>query len=334
MKTKNSHLHELDVLRSSTPILQYDKAANISEWKREAREKLTQMLGLPFASGDGTVTIEYCRELDGYAEYRFSVETERDYFVPCHLLIPKSDKAVPLTICLSGHGGGMHVALGNPKTEKDEKALKEWPHRNMAHRSLKEGRAALVIEARNFGESSLEGYGSTCTESAKIALLMGRTVAGERVWDAMRILDAVEKHFTQIDMTNIVCTGNSGGGTVSYYLACLDERITAAAPSCSICEYEYSIAAMPHCICNHIPNIRKYFEMSDLAGLISPRVLVIAAGKEDDIFPIEGTEKTFEHIQKIYEASGAQDKCALVVGDGGHLNYADLIWEKLHQMNL
>lgn len=163
---------------------------------------------------------------------------------------------------------------------------------------------------------------------------MGRTVLGERVWDVMRILDVVLANFPQVDPEGIVCTGNSGGGTATYYLACLDERIAAAAPSCSICSYEASIAAMSHCMCNHIPQSRKYFEMGDLAALIAPRNLVIAAGELDDIFPIDGTRETFHKIQQIYKAAGAEDNCALVVGEKGHLNYADLLWKQLRKMGI
>ena len=139
-------------------------------------------------------------------------------------------------------------------------------------------------------------------------------------------------NFPKIDVSDIVCTGNSGGGTATYYLACLDERVTVAAPSCSICTYEASIAAMPHCMCNYIPSIRKYFEMGDLAGLIAPRKLVIAAGTKDGIFPIDATKQNFEKIKFIYEKAGVPNNCALLVCDGGHLNYADQIWEKIHQM--
>ena len=335
MKNYNSHTYEYDLLKGTEPSMSYDGSIPRDEWKSRAKAKLTELLGLPLGECECKAEMEYSKVCDGYTEHRFSVQTEPGYYVPCHLRIPSGvGKPIPLTLCLSGHGGGMHVALGVAKNEKDEAALSSWHHRAMAPRSNKEGRAALVIEARNFGEASLTGYGTSCTEAAKIALLMGRTVIGERVWDAMRILDAVGSAFTEIDMSNIVCTGNSGGGTATYYLACLDERITVAAPSCSICTYEDSIAAMPHCLCNHIPGIRKYFEMGDLAGLIAPRKLVIAAGMTDDIFPIDGTKRCFEKIKFIYGSAGAEESCALVIGDGGHLNYADLIWAKIHGMGI
>lgn len=335
MKTVNSYLYEFEYLKNHKPFLSFDECADFDEWQKKSREKLIELLGLPMEKCDAELTIEYEKTHENFKEYRFLVQTEPGYCVPCHLLIPLNCLyPIPLTLCLSGHGGGMHIALGVSRNAEDTEMLTEWPHRAMGLRAINENRCALIIEARNFGESSVEGYGTSCTEAAKVALIMGRTVIGERVWDAMRILDAVSINFAEVDMRDIVCTGNSGGGTATYYLACVDQRITAAAPSCSICTYEESIAAMPHCLCNHIPSIRKYFEMGDLAGLIAPRILVVAAGEKDKIFPIEGTMRTYEKIKSIYQKADASQNCALVVGDKGHLNYADLIWEKLHQMGV
>ena len=72
--------------------------------------------------------------------------------------------------------------------------------------------------------------------------------------------------------------------------------------------------------------------MGDLAGLIAPRKLIIAAGDKDEIFPIDGTKQNFEKIKFIYEKAGVKDNCALLIASGGHLNYADQIWEKYYQM--
>ena len=335
MKNVNSQLQELAVMKRMVPSMRYDGKRDFELWQGMAREKLKELLGLPLESCPLELEVEYERAGESFTEYRFTVQTELGYYVPCHLLVPcGGSEKYPLTVCLSGHCNGMHIALGRAKNEDDKKSLEEWPHRAIALRSIREGRCALVIEARNFGECSAEGFGISCTESAKTAILLGRTVIGERVWDAMRALDAVAEYFPQVDMENIVCTGNSGGGTATFYLACMDSRITAAAPSCSICDFEDSIAAMPHCLCNHIPYIRKFFEMGDLAGLIAPRKLVIAAGREDPIFPIEGTLKTFDNIKRLYKAASAEDNCALVIGEQGHLNYADLLWETLHQMGI
>ncbi len=332
MKNINTHAYEVELFRSMTPTLRYDGKEPFQAWQKRARAKLEELLGLPLIPGNIVMDIEYTEDFDDFTEYRFMVETEPGYHVPCHLWVPKIEGKIPLTLCLSGHGGGMHVALGRAKCEKDEIALREWTHRAMAPRSIKEGRAALVIENRSFGESSLEGYGTSCQEAAKIAMLMGRTVLGERVWDAMRIVDAVENQFSNIDMSDIVCTGNSGGGTVTFYLACIDERISVAMPSCSVCAFEESIAAKRHCMCNYIPHIRKYFEMGDMGGLIAPRKLIIAAGVSDPGFYIKGSRDAYLQAKAVYDAIGMSDRVAFIEVDNGHLNYADELWAKFHEM--
>ena len=335
MRNFNSHLYEYERFCLTKPSLSYDGEEEFSVWQKRARNKLCELLGLPLDRCDTELKIEYKKENPDCTEYRFSVQTEPSYYLPCHLLVPHGKEGkIPLTICLSGHGGGMHIALGVAKTEEDRCDLAEWPHRAMGPRSVKEGRAALVIEARNFGETSINGYGTSCTEAAKIAILTGRTVIGERVNDAMRVLDAVLESFAFLDKDNIVCTGNSGGGTATLYLAAVDERIAVAAPSCSVCDFEGSIAAMPHCMCNFVPSVRKYFELSDLGGLIAPRKLVVAAGRLDTGFPIEPTEKSFKNIERLYGSAGAAENCALVIGEGGHYNYADLLWQKIHEMGV
>ena len=329
----NSHLRETEVLRQIRPLMIYDGGTPLPEWQAKAREKLNGLLGLPLEGCPDDFRAEYDVVLDGHREIRFTFQSEPGYYVPCQLLLPLSPgSGIPLTLCQSGHGAGMHIAFGQIKKDKDAETLKSWPHRAMALRAIRDGRAALCVEARNFGESSLEGYGTSCTESAKIALLTGRTALGGRVWDSMRALDVIERRFPEIDLSDLVCTGNSGGGTTTYYLACLDERIKFAAPSCSVCTFADSIGAMPHCMCNYVPGIAKYFDMGHMAAMIAPRHLVVAAGREDTIFPIYGVLKCFDQIRRIYDLAGCPDRCRLVIGPSGHFNYADEIWEAIGEM--
>ena len=122
----------------------------------------------------------------------------------------------------------------------------------------------------------------------------------------------------------IACLGNSGGGTATYYSACLEERIKTAVPSCSVCSFDASIAAMEHCLCNYVPGIRKYFDMGEMGGLVAPRNLMLVAGIEDDGFPIDGVKKSYETIKELY--SQTNGKCELLVGNQGHRFYPDIAW--------
>ena len=63
-------------------------------------------------------------------------------------------------------------------------------------------------------------------------LSLGYTPAGVEVWNAIRALDYLETR-PEVDMKRIGLTGISGGGAMTWYTAAVDERIAAAAPSCS-----------------------------------------------------------------------------------------------------
>jgi hypothetical protein len=164
-----------------------------------------------------------------------------------------------------------------------------------------------------------------------VALLLGRTMIGERVWDVSRAIDVLGE-FPEIDVGRTACMGNSGGGTITYFAACLDERISVAMPSCYVCTFRDSIGMIDHCEDNYLPGILQFFEMGDLACLIAPRPLVVVAGRKDLIFPIDGVEETFDTIQRIYAAASAPDRCKLVVGPEGHRFYADLAWPSFREL--
>ncbi len=122
----NSHTHEYRMFCAHRPALAYDGTAPFSEWQKTAREKLEELLGLPLELCDADFETEYEKAYEDYTEYRFTVQTEPGYYVPCHLLIPNNtDGKIPLTVCLSGHGSGMHIALGAAKNKADVEEIAE-----------------------------------------------------------------------------------------------------------------------------------------------------------------------------------------------------------------
>ena len=243
-----------------------------------------------------------------------------------NLLIPQGDVPVPVVICLQGHSKGMHISLGRPKYPGDEELI-SGGDRDFALQIIREGYAAFVLEQRGFGECGGTPNGPACQQPAMAALLLGRTLIGERVWDVMRSVDLIRDHFTELDADRIAVMGNSGGGTTTIYAAAMDPRIAAAMPSCAFCGYEASIGAQHHCTCNYVPGIMNYFDMGDLAGLIAPRPLVIVNGALDTIFPIESAREQFAIAESYYAAADAAAKIAHIVGAEGHRFYAAQGWE-------
>jgi dienelactone hydrolase len=247
------------------------------------------------------------------------------------LLPKKADKKIPLILAVHGHSAsGKEIYVGNYTNEKEHRSIVE-EERDIAVQAVKHGYAAIAPDMRAFGELTNHHdpkYGWIYCRSLQMhAQLFGRTLIGERVWDVGRLIDFAET-IPCIDMSRIAITGNSGGGTVSLFTAATDTRIALAAPSCYFCTFQHSIAAdIPHCECNFIPGIATLGEMWDIAGLVVPRPFLAIAGQTDHWFPIEATKEAFEKLKKIYANNGADDKCELYIGDGGHRYYKDGAWK-------
>lgn len=324
------------LLKSIKPSLAFDPRRDFQAWRQEVKAKLRELIGVLPDKVPLNIRIEYEQDNGPFREVRFVFSTEPCADVPCHLLIPQQgDKPYPVVICLQGHSSGMHISLGRPKYKGDEECIAG--DRDFALQAIREGYAALVMEQRCFGEREDQRppnratTGRRCHHATMTALLLGRTMIGERVWDVSRAIDALHE-FPDVDTGRIGCMGNSGGGTTTYFAACLDERIGTAMPSCYVCTFRDSIGMIDHCECNYIPGILGYFEMGDLSCLIAPRPLIVVAGREDEIFPIHGVEETFDTIRQIYTAAGAGDRCRLVVGEDGHRFYADLAWPVFREL--
>lgn len=333
MKVNGDLCHDL-ITEKTKPVLSFDENKDFFSQREELKNKFIELSGIDAISRNAcplNIDTEYTEKKDGYKITRFTFESETGAVVPCYLLIPDTGKKkYPVAITLQGHSTGFHNSIGVAKYEGDEKDL---PRVAFALQAVENGYAALAIEQRGMGETKPQKekrlWGKMCSFTAQAAFLLGRTLIGERVWDVSKAIDALA-YFPECNTDHILITGSSGGGTASYYAACYDERIKICAPSCSFCPYKESILDIYHCACNFIPSAYKYFDMQDLACLIAPRKLVIVAGREDIIFPIEGVERGYETVRKIYEKAGCPENCDLVVTPKGHYFCPEETWKNIN----
>ncbi len=343
MRNQNPKNIIMNLAENYKPLLRYNERENFGEWQKTAREKLCELLGLdliPDCNDDlEIVSVTKC---DGYEDTYFSFQGEQGFYVPCHILKPENSKEnLPVVICIQGHSTGMHISIGTPKYEGDEDDITSGD-RDYARIAVKKGYCAIAIEQRYMGECGGTEKGTGCQNrpvdgiNALPTLLFGRTAIGERVHDVMKLTDIVTSGkyelFNCINPEDILITGNSGGGTTSFYAACVDERIKYAVASCCFCTYKDSIIDISHCGCNYIPSVARYFDMGDLVGLIAPRGLVLVAGEKDKIFPLNGVKKAYITAKYLYKTVRAEDKIELVIGDGGHRYYVEKAFKALDNM--
>lgn len=335
MKTYNSKEVVAEISKKIQAQMQFDESKDFSLWRNDASKKLTELLSLPFNSCEDEFKITGIEQHEEFKKVKFEFQSEEGYFIECEMLCPiTQEKPLPVAICLQGHSSGKHISLGYGKFKQDTEGYIN--RSNIAVQAVRNGYCSVAFDQRYMGVAGQDEKGNPAcivTNAIFPTLLIGRTPIGERVWDIKRVIDVLEKYLTEyIDPKKIMCMGNSGGGTATFYAAALDERIYLAVPSCSVCSFDDSIIPISHCGCNYIPGIRRYFDMGDIGCLIAPRKLIVVNGDKDEIFPIEGAKKSYDVICKSYNLMNKSENCRMVIGDGGHRFYGDDVWPVINEM--
>jgi len=327
--------------RASTP-------AGVAAWQAAFRPRLRSLLGIDRIAARGPCDLlpEHAGTEDcgDHIREEWTIQSEPGFRVPFFLLRPKDGDGEgagpaagqrPLVITPHGHGkAGKRTYAGLWADERERRELEEG-ERDVAVQAVREGYVAIAPDVRAFADLRLRqdrerDATSSCRTLQMHALLFGRTLVGERVWDVSRLIDYAGTR-PEIDASRIVVTGNSGGGTVSLFAAACDLRIGIAVPSSYFCTFEASIGSIHHCECNYVPGLLAEAEMYDVAGLIAPRPFLAVAGRHDPIFPYPAVQEAFAHLQGIYAAAGVPEHCRLHTGEGGHRYYRAGVWPSVRQ---
>jgi len=302
-------------------------------WQADARERLRTTLGFEVIERDGPVDLDprlvATADADGHERQTWTIATEPGFRVPFYLLVPDDgEPPYPTVLALHGHTtAGKDLAAGLVTGDEREQTI-GVEERDMARQAVDRGYAALAPDMRGFGDLTPPEdprAGGTCRTLQVHAQLFGRTLAGDRTWDALQVAEFARGR-QELDADPLAVTGHSGGAAVALFAAALDTGLSPAVVSSYFCAFEDSIAAIDHCDCNYVPGLCELGEAWDLAGLLAPRPVRFLAGRDDEIFPLAGVRRAFEHLEPIYAAAGAPDACDLVVGDGGHRYFGDAAW--------
>ena len=312
-----------------------DYPGGIARWRTDAREELGRLLGLDkIASSVGdhrpTVKLDQAQDLGDYTRRKGTIETEPDVRIPFWLLEPKGAGPWPLAILPHGHDPvGHDTYAGVYSSEKlRDKALSQ--DRDVAVQAVKHGFVALAPATRGLSANVVPDlYGRhdkrTCRSQLMHCLLANRTAVGERVWDMQRLLDWATK-LPQVHDRHVLMMGNSGGGMVTIYAAACDQRITVAVPSCSFAPIASPGGYIFHCDCNMVPGIMEFGDLSDVAGLISPRHLLAVSGHGDSLHSDSAINRAAGQVGRIYNAAGCPQRFEHRWGNDGHRFYKDLMW--------
>jgi dienelactone hydrolase len=313
--------------REAVPRLAFPAGSpeNISAWRREAMLRLAELLG-PFPAEQVPLRAELLVPVKkkGYSRRPVYFDTRPGMTCFGYLLVPDGLKGrAPAVICIPGHGRGVDDLVGILEDGKEREHKDGYQH-DFAVQCVERGLVTLAIEPLGFGHrrSAVAREAgpsvSSCQTASGAALMLGETLLGWRVWDALRSIDFLQT-LAEVDPARIGMLGISGGGTITLYAAAMDPRIKVGGLSCSFCTFRDSIYSLSHCIDNFVPGVLRWFEAADLAALIAPRYLFAEAGEQDDIFPPSGVRDAYRDAERAFAAQGAAGHVELHVFDAGHV---------------
>lgn len=300
-------------------------------WQRTLRETLTRLLGRQPDESVAPVAqrIEMI-EADGFARELVVMQTQPGEYMPCYVLIP--GRAAPPykpVIALHGHGTwGARGLVGIAQSDLETDFIKQLNY-DYARQLALRGYLVFAPVLRGFAERAEAAtptnsgapvdpmWISSCREVALNAILCGTTLIGLRVWDVIRLVDYIQSRPEPM-IKGLGCVGLSGGGTVALFTAALEQRITCAVVSGYVNTFRTSIMSIEHCVCNYIPGLVQYAEISDIAALMAPRPLLVESGIHDPIYPVEGTRQALDELRAVYRCFGADDHLDADIFEGDH----------------
>jgi cephalosporin-C deacetylase-like acetyl esterase len=288
--------------------------ADLETLQKSLRAKFLRLLdGLPPRQSVPPAKIVGKIEAEDYVIEKLVFESLPGYFVSALLYKPKK---------ITGRVPGVLSPCGHSDVGKAAPPY-QILHINLAKR----GYVVLTYDPVGQGERSQfwdahkkkSRFNLACGEHAVLGnplYLLGTSLARYRIWDGSRALDYLAS-LPEVDAERIGCVGNSGGGTLTAYIAALDPRVKAAAIGCYI-------TTLPRRMGNRIQadpdsdpeqDIFGFVvEGIDHAGLLALRVPrpTLLATAQFDFFPIEGARESFAEAKKLYQVADAAERVAMV----------------------
>jgi dienelactone hydrolase len=298
-----------------------------SKWEARAKELRQQILiaaGLwPMPEKTPLNAVIHGRiERDDYTVEKVFFESHPGFYVTGNLYRPKG-KTGPFPAVLCPHG---HWANGrfNETSEKEvEQQLK-------AGHEVDRDAAKYVLQARcanlaklgcvvfhydmvGYADADPERFPHRKTFTDVEADLNIQSIFGLQTWDSIRALDFVVS-LPDVDKDRIAATGASGGGTQTFILMAIDDRLKVAAPVCMISAGDHQGG----CVCENNSLLRMNTDNVEISATFAPRPFIHPTTMGD--WTKEYLEKGLPETKAVYKLFGAEQNVQAMRQNAGH-NY-------------
>jgi hypothetical protein len=235
-------------------------------------------------------------ETKDYTIEKVLIETLPGFYLGGNLYRPRNGKA-------------KHPAVLNPHGH--------WPYGRLENQPLYSGPSFGISLARQgyvaFAYDML-GYSDTVQTPHRFGSPEQRLWSfgplGLQLWNSIRALDFVAT-LGDVDATRIGIAGASGGGTQTFLLAAVDDRIRFASPVNMV-----SAMMQGGDLCENAPGLRLNTSNVEIAALFAPRPMLLVSATGDWTRNVPTEE--FPAIRRIYDLYGKGGQVEVVQIDEVH----------------
>jgi dienelactone hydrolase len=287
---------------TDTPVT-FTAPVDLKSWELRKTQLRNQILSasglLPLPARNPLRPLIYDRIThDDYTIEKVALETLPGYWLGGNLYRPKSPAGkVPAVLYPHGH----------------------WNYGRLEHQPLYSGPTLGINLARHgfvVFAYDMVGYNDTAQTphdfSTPAFQLWGFTPLGLQLWNSIRVIDFLES-LPEVDSKRIAATGASGGGTQTFLLAAVDDRIAVSAPVNMV-----SGIMQGGCVCENAPGLRLGTNNIETAALAAPRPQLMVAATGDWTRNVPRQE--YPAVKSVYELYGKASLVETVQFDSPH-NY-------------
>jgi len=135
---------------------------------------------------------------------------------------------------------------------------------------------------------------------------------GLQLWNSIRSIDFLLT-LPEVDPKRVACTGESGGGTQTFLLTAVDERVKLSAPVNMV-----SFMMQGGDVCENAPNLRIDTNNVEIASLMAPRPMMMVSATGD--WTKNTMTSEYPAVGRIYKLFDAEDNLTAIQIDAAH-NY-------------
>jgi len=273
--------------------------SNLAEWKTRAKRIREGILRgaelLPMPKKCALNPIIYSkREYDGYTVENVAFESLPGVFVTGSCYRPRKGKGpFPAVLCPHGHfGSANNYGRFRPNMQRRCATLSRM------------GAVVFAYDMVGWGDWKKAGWQHRRPKVLKLQL-----------WNSIRAIDFLTS-LKDVDPKRIGVTGASGGGTQSFLLTAVDDRIAVSVPTVMVSAHFFGGCNCESGMPIHKSDIHET-NNADIAALAAPRPqLLISDGKD---WTKNTPNVEFPYIRNVYRLYGAESRIEnLHLPDEGH----------------